>query len=206
MNTAAMTADEYRKAKKGTWTQTFTGKKFHPYAPQADQIDIHDIAHALGMNVRWNGHIKNFYSVAEHSIHVASLVPPRARMWALMHDAAEAYIGDLPKPVKDFMPEFEHCELNIELAIIEKFNIPIDDEIHTLVKTADRWMLHQEGKRLLQNPELIRDWSTSVIPFNGAKEVEIRCWSPEQAADRFIVNFRKLQALYPVQSPASIIG
>jgi hypothetical protein len=53
-------------------------------------------------------------------------------------------------------------------------------------------MLHQEGKTLLANPELIRDWSTSVIPFPSATEIEIHCWSPEQAKKRFLVNFRVL--------------
>jgi 5'-deoxynucleotidase YfbR-like HD superfamily hydrolase len=113
----------YELNKRSTWTQTFKGLKFHPFDPKPEQIDIIDIAHALSMLCRWNGHIGRFYSVAEHSIHVASLVPDKAKLWALMHDAAEAYVGDLPKPIKDFIPDFEHAELNIQRVIQDKYQI-----------------------------------------------------------------------------------
>jgi hypothetical protein len=83
-----------------TWIQTYTGKKFWPLDPSIDDVCIEDIAHGLAMKCRFSGHTHSFYSVAQHSVLVSQLVPPKDAMWGLLHDAAEAYLADVARPVK----------------------------------------------------------------------------------------------------------
>ena len=82
------------------YVSTYTGKQFFPLDPQQDQVDIEDIAHGLAYQCRFNGQTRYFYSVAQHSLIVAGLVPKRLYLAALLHDAAEAYMGDMVKPLK----------------------------------------------------------------------------------------------------------
>jgi uncharacterized protein len=86
----------------GDWIQTYTGKQFWPLSPLPEDIVIEDIAHALSMQCRFGGHVRTFYSVAQHSVHVSLLVEPQYALWGLLHDAAEAYLVDLPRPIKKF--------------------------------------------------------------------------------------------------------
>src|ERR1700744_4853571 len=86
------------------WIQTFTGKKFSPLAPRPEDVDIRDIAHALAMKCRFNGHCSPFYSIAEHSVRVSWLLEQQGKreaLWGLMHDAADAYLPDLGAPIKN---------------------------------------------------------------------------------------------------------
>jgi len=107
MNTTASTAEaqsEQRKAKPGgDWILTFTGKEFHPLNPSPAEVCIEDIAHALSLQCRYTGQCKRFYSVAEHSVQVAMAMPRENSalvLAALLHDASEAYLPDLARPVK----------------------------------------------------------------------------------------------------------
>ena len=87
-------------ARKGDWIQTFTGRAFYVLDPRPEDVDIEDIAHALSMQCRFAGHCREFYSVAQHSVTASWLVPPEDALWGLLHDAAEAYVVDLPRPIK----------------------------------------------------------------------------------------------------------
>lgn len=82
------------------WIQTFTGKKFPLDKPDPALIDIEGIAHALSLLCRFNGHCTRFCSVAEHSVHVAREIDLDLAMEGLLHDAAEAYLGDVHSPLK----------------------------------------------------------------------------------------------------------
>ena len=84
------------------WIQTYTGGKFHLLAPRQEEINIVDIAHALSMMCRFTGHVRRFYSVSEHSWHASYLVPKQDALWALLHDASEAYMADMNRPLKHF--------------------------------------------------------------------------------------------------------
>jgi uncharacterized protein len=86
--------------RNGAWIQTVTGKQFWPMDAQPEEVDIEDIAHALSLPCRFNGHCKQFYSVAEHSIHVSRVVSNENAARGLLHDAAEAYLSYIPQPVK----------------------------------------------------------------------------------------------------------
>lgn len=96
--------------KQTDWIQTYTGRKFYPLEPDAADVNIEDIAHALAMKCRFNGHVKQFYSVAQHSVLMARHIKPTKtkvstfylKMWALLHDAGEAYLADIPRPVKPY--------------------------------------------------------------------------------------------------------
>ena len=84
---------------------TFSGLRFWPLDPNPEKILIADIAHALAHQCRFGGHASKFYSVAEHSVHVSKLCLPEHALWGLLHDASEAYLVDLPRPLK-LLPEF----------------------------------------------------------------------------------------------------
>jgi len=99
-----------------SWIQTYTGKCFHPREPGPDDFDIRDVAHALSLLCRFNGHCRTFYSVAEHSVRVSRICPPAAALWGLLHDLGEAYVGDLPRPLKPLMPRFEEIEATVRSA------------------------------------------------------------------------------------------
>jgi uncharacterized protein len=89
-----------RTAKRGDWIQTYTGRRVYPLDPSPEDIDIADIAHALSNVCRFTGHVREFYSVAQHSVIVSECVPAPFALLGLMHDAPEAYIGDISRPLK----------------------------------------------------------------------------------------------------------
>ena len=140
---------------------TYTGKKMHYLNPADDEIDIHDIAHALSLICRFGGHCKEFYSVGQHSLGVMELVPDEYKLEALLHDAAEAYISDLPRPIKNDLPRFKEIELVIEEAIVKKFNIT--NRNHGVIKMADNIMLATEARDIMAN---ITDWMELPEPRN----------------------------------------
>jgi len=142
-----------------TWIQTFSGRRFYPLDPQPDHIDIIDIAHALSHLCRYVGHCKHHYSVAQHSLLVSQHVPAEHALWGLMHDAAEAYIGDISSPLKRYAPELEDAEGRIAVLVRDKWNIPYDKEIADEVHRADLWLCYQEACVLLGNPHILDDWA-----------------------------------------------
>jgi hypothetical protein len=144
---------------------TFRGKKFHYLDPDPEDIDIRDIAHALSMTCRFGGHVREFYSVAEHSMRVAILVPPRLMIPALLHDAHEAYLHDVPRPIKYDMPGYKEMADRIQRAIDIKFNIDklsVEDE--AIIKNADNVMLMTEAKSLGINTD---GWVEIEKPLAG---------------------------------------
>ncbi len=135
----------------GGWTQTVSGKRFYALDPRPEDVDILDIAHALSMQCRFGGHTREFFSVASHSLLVSTLVPDRLRLPALLHDAAEAYLIDLPRPIKR-QPEFAHLraiESAIEAAIATRFGLVHGDFHAPGVKHADLVALATEARDLM---------------------------------------------------------
>jgi uncharacterized protein len=146
--------------RKGDWIQTYSGNKFYPLDPRPEEILFADIAHALSNTCRFNGHCRQFYSVAQHSCLVAQQVSAENKLWGLLHDAAEAYIGDMVRPLKN-LPEFSffrEMEDAILKAIAEKYNLP--ESIPDEVSCADIVVLRTEARDLgLFTPE----WSISDV-------------------------------------------
>jgi 5'-deoxynucleotidase YfbR-like HD superfamily hydrolase len=130
-----------------TWILTYSGQQFDLLRPTPAMVRPVDIAHALARLCRFNGHTHQHYSVAQHSLIVASLVPDAHQLVALLHDATEAYIGDMTRPLKALMPEYQVIEQGIWLAVCERFAIRPD--LPCSVKRADLVALATERRDLM---------------------------------------------------------
>lgn len=137
---------EPKEVRIGHWMRTFTGKKYWPMDPRPAEVCIEDIAHHLSMICRYNGASHKFYSVAEHSVLVSYLVPPSMAFYGLMHDAQEAYVGDMLRPLKVSMPEYRAAEDRNWYAVADKFNLPRD--LPPEIKKADIAVLAVEKRAL----------------------------------------------------------
>jgi len=146
--------DEY----EGEWLATYSGSKFHFTNPQVEEIKIKDIAHHLSLLCRFNGACREFYSVADHSIRVSRLVPYNLKLAALLHDAAEAYIGDISRPVK-YAHKLDETERILTNAIDLRYSI---NSIHPLIKQADNVMIATEARDLMPNTT---DWYQLPTPL-----------------------------------------
>lgn len=104
---------------------TATGKRFDLYEPDADLIDPRDISHSLSNVCRFNGHTREFYSVAQHCCLVADLVPEEDKWAALLHDSTEASVGDMVRPLKEWMHAFQDVEHEIWERICTRFNLDL---------------------------------------------------------------------------------
>lgn len=167
-----------------TWIQTASGKAFYPLNPNPNDIDIDDIAHALAMKCRYNGHTSHFYSVAEHSVHVSFYVPAQYALWALLHDASEAYLPDISRPIKPHMAGFRAIEDRVMNAVTVRFGLQMPEPV--AVQMADTAILHDEKAALMPHDPL--PWN---LPGKGLG-VRIECWSPTEAKVKFLQRFRAL--------------
>ncbi len=174
------------QTRSGAWIQTYTGVQFWPMDARPEEVCIEDIAHALSMLCRFNGHCRRFYSVAEHSVHVSRVVAESEARWGLLHDAAEAYLSDLPKPVKRELPVFHRWEERLLEVIAVRFGL---DPVHPTegVTQADMALLASE-RAVLMGPEPA-PWCALPDPVPG---LVIVGWSPEQAKQHFMERFAEL--------------
>jgi len=177
--------DDYDIGLKGAWMQTFTGKQFFPLSPRVEDIDIIDIAHALSFQCRYGGHCKRFYSVAEHSIHIAHRLPYPLGLWGLLHDASEAYVSDVIRPIKPYLTNYTEIEDRLMAKIVERFGLN-PTTMPPAVKDLDNRILMDERAKILAPPPA--PWNFEVEPLG----VEIKCWSPEYAEERFLDLFHVL--------------
>lgn len=127
-----------------TWINTLSGQHFSFTDTDPSSIDIEDIAAALSNICRFTGHLQDFYSVAQHSVHVSYLVPPEYALEALLHDAAEAYCNDISTPLKALIPEYRAIEDRVDSVIRRKFGLP--SAMSSPVKYADLIMLATERR------------------------------------------------------------
>jgi len=157
---------------------THSGLIVDVFNPKPDMFCIEDIAHALSNICRFGGHTPVFYSVAEHSIRVSHLVAPVNKFQALMHDAAEAYLFDMPSPIKKHLVGYEGLENGIMLQIAKKFNFswPMADEVH------------QFDKEILKI-----EWNT-FFQYKNEKKI-FQCFNSEDAKSAFLYHFKKYSNL-----------
>ena len=176
-----------------TWIQTFTGRKFSLTDPQPEDVCIEDIAHALANVCRFGGHCRGHYSVAQHSVHVADIVAEDFKLDAILHDAGEAYYGDITRPQKILLRgmttriggicDFQIFIDRIDCAIAEHFGIP--STLPQAVCHADTVMLATEARDLLTEPPL--PWEPLPCPLPHT----VTPWPRDESYAQFVRIFRE---------------
>lgn len=133
--------------------RTYTGKYIDVFNIDPSLICIEDIAHGLSNVCRWAGQCKEFYSVAQHSVFVAKCVSQQNKLAALLHDASEAYLNDIPRPIKHRLPDYKKLENYVQTEIAKKFGFeyPFNED----VKQGDDYALRQEWNEIMLNDKLI---------------------------------------------------
>lgn len=167
----------------GDWMQTYSGRQFWPMDPRSEEVHIEDIAHALRMQCRYAGHCILFYSVAEHSVHIAHWLlreyGPLTAMYGLLHDASEAYLVDVPRPVKPYLGGYKDAETKVQDAVHVRFGL--GKGIPGVVKEADDRIIADELVNLRP-----MEWHKRFDDPIGAK---IGCWKPIDAEDEFLSTY-----------------
>ena len=164
---------------------TAAGRYFDFTRPADCAFDIDEIAHALSNICRFAGHTRTFYSVAQHSVHVSHLVPQEHALAGLLHDAHEAFVGDVVSPLKQLLPDYKAVERRVETAVLARFGLP--PMLPECVKDADLVMLATERRDLmppLDDWEVIRGVTRLVDPITP--------WPPELACWRFLERYREI--------------
>ena len=168
---------------------TYTGVEIEPLRPDPALIRIEDIAHALSNNCRFTGHVREFYSVAQHSVYVSRHVPSEDALEGLLHDASEAYLSDIARPVK-MQPEFgavyKTAEERLERAIAKRFDLvwPWPES----VRSADNVLLRTEQRDLMPGLRHLEGEEFYCIP-----ETPIKGWSPARARTAFLSRYLALE-------------
>lgn len=162
------------------WIQTYTGKKFYFSDPRVDQINLVDIAHGLSLQCRFAGQCDVFYSVAEHCVRMVNWRLPGDAKIQLLHDAAEAYLSDIPTPIKRILPEFQALEDSILKAIFYKYGLNILD-LET-IKEADKIMCATEQRDIMKPP--LDKWEGD---YPEPYPVKIIPWTSQKAEHQFLV-------------------
>lgn len=176
--------------------QTLKGRAFDLLEPDPSKLDIEEIAHSLSLICRFNGHVRRFMSVAQHSVVVARLIEAmgdgehrnsRVAYDGLMHDATEAYVGDMAQPLKALLPEYKRIENSIADAIAKRFQVsnPMPD----LVKIADGVSLLWERRDLMAPP--LHPWQEDHL-LDLVPSETLRPWEPHEARDIFLGHFYRL--------------
>ena len=183
-----------------SWIQTFTGKKVELLDIRADDICIEDIAHSLAQLCRYTGHTKSFYSVAQHSLLASQHIRPDLALLGLLHDAAEAYTQDIPRPFKmhlwfrdheDGLRMWSDIERRVECAVYEKFLTfhPLFSD-REAVKQVDLLLLATEARDLMS--PLHPDWRYQEANGFPVLPDRILPLGPEAAEHLFMERFNEL--------------
>ena len=166
-----------------TTMQTYTGKLVDLANFTEEDVRLRDIIHSLSMINRFTGHTTVPYTVAQHSVVVSKLVPPEDSMWGLLHDASEAYLGDIATPLKSFLPDYMQLERHVQRTIAKKFGLkwPMPES----VKVADRRALIHEKTKLLS---VQHDWGITAEPICAS--IVLMDW--RQAEELFANRYKEL--------------
>lgn len=173
----------------GSWIQTYSGRQAYPMDLRPSEVHIEDIAHSLSLQCRYTGHCRRFYSVAEHSVLMARhFIANGMREYALpalLHDATEAYLTDVPRPVKPFMIGYREAEARAWAAIAERFGLAVELSAH--VHDADARILVDERAQNMAPSDV--EWEG--MPTEGLG-VTLQCWPPSMAERVFLATYWEL--------------
>lgn len=159
---------------RGDWMHLYSGRRFYPMDPQPNDIHAMDIAHSLSLLCRYGGHVDKFYSVAEHCVLMSRYVKPEHALAALLHDATEAYVVDVPRPLKRYLTAYRDIEDVVWRVIATHYNVDIT--LPQEVVDADNRIILTERNALMYNAGVWDlDGLMSPLP------VEIHAWSPAEA-------------------------
>lgn len=166
---------------------TYSGRWFDILKPEEYEYDIEEIAYALSNLCRYTGHCNSFYSVAEHSVLVSRIVPEELALTGLLHDASEAFLGDVSSPLKALLPGYKEIEHNVEAAIANHFGLefPYRPEI----KQADKQMYWQERQTVANNELADKLWHQDR---RATRKVEAKGMPPHMARRMFISRYKEI--------------
>jgi len=169
-----------------SWILTHCSQKVYPFSPVPNTLYIEDIAHALSNICRFNGHTNEFYSVAQHCVHTSFLCDKKDAMWGLLHDASEAYISDLARPIKyaPSMTTYRDVEKTLMGAVCERFFL--SPTMPKSVKRADEIAIATEVRDLM--PQEAQEWKFSVAPDQHS----IIPLPPQKAKHQFLMRYQEL--------------
>ena len=177
-----------------TWIQTYTGRKFYPLDPHAEDVCIEDIAHALALKCRYTGHCREFFSIAQHSVMVSRMVPESDAICGLLHDATEAYLPDVARPIKDQIWGLTGI-LSERIEVHEKrlmkviyVGLGIRQRLRD-VTSADLCCLERERRQLLGPPP----WEWSTAKYWDGDTTPIVCWDWREAEKKFLERWEELR-------------
>ncbi len=187
---------EANRPRKGNWMLCYSGGIYYPVDPRPSEVRIADIAHSLSMQCRYGGHARHFYSVAEHSIYVSRHVPEEHALVALMHDATEAYVSDVPRPLKGHLENFAEIEAMNWAAIATAFDLSavLPDCVHDI---DTRLCLDEMSRLLPPSPLPLCVEGSYICQY-------INCYEPRIAEAMFLKRFDELwNARISARYPAS---
>lgn len=166
---------------------------FWPQDPRPSDFCIEDVAHALSLLCRFGAQCPIFYSVAQHSVMCARVAPVGYQLEALMHDRAEAYLGsDVPRPIKQAIPQYKVIENNILRISASVFSVPA--EMSKIVHDIDNRMLVTEARQMFADHS-IKWWEESHWPLPYYNLLPLEPWSPERAELEFLDTYGLLSLL-----------
>jgi hypothetical protein len=150
--------------------RTISGKYVNVFEPDPDTLLIEDIAHALSNQPRFGGHLPKFYSVAQHSVLCHMVAKEKDKYNALMHDVSEAYLLDMPKPIKMEMPDYNKIEDNLMTVLAKKFNFE-----------------YPKNKEVERVDHLLLEWEWEVLMLGDtSNHTNIPCLTPKKAKEHFL--------------------
>lgn len=178
------------EGRKGEYIEIASGARFYVADPRPEDVNLDDIATAISKLCRFGGHSPYFYSVAQHSVYSCMMAPEGFKRAALLHDATEAYLVDLPRPIKRMLPGYVELEKGLERVIAEHFGL--DELVPPEVKDVDNRMLVTEAAQFFKRPADCVPWWETMPGNPQPYGLKIQPWDPEIARAEFLDTYAHL--------------